>query len=42
MYAWYDCVTLSVYVIIIVDHSQAKVPIIHFREARPPLLICVK
>ena len=24
MYALYDCVTLNVYAIIIVDHSQAK------------------
>ena len=33
---------LSVHAIIIIDHPKPKVFIIHFREACPPLLICVK
>ena len=36
MYALYDCVTLSVYaIIIIIDHSQTKGTHHYFREARP-------
>ena len=36
--------SLSVYdIIIVVDYiPKPKVPIIHFKEAHPPLLICVK